>query len=273
MPGFQLLPTTILRILTTLILSVSWPASWAEQATPCSEASTRCTFAVFPHTNIRQLEETYTAIAEDFSILLDINVRFLTASSMQRFADHVEALDYDIALIGPGQYVTSAAPAGYIPIAKVAKPLTYELVVNNKSPIKSIADIKGKRLGTMAQYTGTYFGTTILLQEADLNPGDYTDRPFRSQGSCAQALAAGIVDVCSFASPIFSLIKLQLPNKFRSIAISKENPGSVYITHPEMSPETRRILQEHLLESSGIIVAEDQDFDPYRQLEHIKATH
>lgn len=233
----------------------------------CSEESKRCSFAVFPHSNFQQLLITYKSVLEDLSLVLDSRVKLVSSRGMSDFSYKLDMKSYDIALIGPGQYISHGRPAGYIPIVSRNGVLKMQLFVKEDSDIYSYEQLKGKVMGLMNPNTTTWYTTNILLQENEIQKKDIKFVGFDSQQACAHAIAINRVDACVFAVSNFDIIKEQnIATKFRAIgnALSIQNP--VYAVHPDMPVDLIDDLRSYLLSREGYVEVKDKDFEEFRHL-------
>lgn len=211
------------------------------------------------------MEQRYAPTTDDLSLVLDTQVRFVTSSSMQRFAENLRGKQYDIALVAPGMFIHTAYPLNYQLLAQVAKPLTFELVVRKNSDIHSINDIKDHLIGTMQPQTATSYGIQLLTENNGLDINQLKTKSFGSQSACTQALLSRLVDACSFASGIFEVTRAQYPNKFRSLATSPPFPGSIYVAHPKMPTESVELLREYFVAQAKLIEADINDYAIYQK--------
>ncbi|RMG38521.1 MAG: hypothetical protein D6720_01215 [Gammaproteobacteria bacterium] len=226
-----------------------------------------CLFGVFPHTGTRQLLDTYATLAEELSLVLDSRVRLASSSSMGRFQDELAAGRWDIALVGPGQFIYYAEPAGYIPLATTERLITYRIVTLQRTHIRTLAQLRGHRLGLMWPHTGTWLVTKALLHDAQIDPRDALQtRTFASQRACIHALLIGLVDACGLATPIFKILEKERPAPYLTLSESTPHAGAVYLAHPEVDPERRQALAEYLQERPGLRPAKPEYWEHYREL-------
>ncbi len=241
---------------------------WAQfvQAGRC-DPGTECLFAVFPHAGAQQLQDTYASIAEDLSLALDTRVRLVSSSSMGRYQNQLLAGRWDIALTGPGQYIYFAQPAGYLPLATTERLITYRIVTLQRTHIRTLEQLRQRRLGTMWPHTGTRSMTMALLEQARIDPRrDLHTRAFASQRACIHALLIGLVDACGLATPIFRLLEQEKPGNYLTLAESSPHAGGVYLAHPELSPDKRQALTDYLLGRPGMRRARPGYWDHYRKI-------
>jgi NitT/TauT family transport system substrate-binding protein len=106
--------------------------------------------------------------------------------------------------------------------------------VLDASPIRTLADFRGKTLGvrTVGQPTEVYTGQ--LLAGAGLHKGDYTFAPIGSGVQAIDALAGGKVDGAAFPYPELKTYELVGHLKFRYFfdPVLKDIPDDAFIASP-----------------------------------------
>lgn len=253
-----------LGLITLTVLWIFSPLILAER---CMEGGNNCTLGVFPHTSIRQLETTYASLTQDLTLQLDVPVRVITSSSMGIYEDNLNQGVYDIALAGPQQYVSFAAPAGYLPIARRNNYFRFMIAVLNDSNIREISDLAGKTLGLVTPSIKRHVFAAKMLYDADRNLSDkVVHKHFSNQRACVHALESKLVDSCGVISTIFHIITDQSKNNFRILGESIDVPNAVYVVHPDVTPEQRELLTEYLTDRPNYVAAKDSDYDGVRQL-------
>jgi NitT/TauT family transport system substrate-binding protein len=70
----------------------------------------------------------------------------------------------------------------------------YSISVPANSPIKSVADLKGKRIGMQSLSTGIYYNAEVLLSQAGLSPNDVSFVALGSSAAVLHALQQGQID-------------------------------------------------------------------------------
>jgi NitT/TauT family transport system substrate-binding protein len=91
--------------------------------------------------------------------------------------------------------------------------------VKPDSPIKSIADFKGKKIGYTNPKSTSLALTLMLLQKAGLKPDDATSVKTGGFGEGIAALDAGLIDVAAMPEPLWSKFK----TKYRAVATATES--------------------------------------------------
>jgi NitT/TauT family transport system substrate-binding protein len=129
---------------------------------------------------------------------------------------------YDVAgiFLGGSPLINSAILAGEFPIGytgggaiissrlggsdliAIASPLQVLTIDGWASPeIKSIADLRGKRVGVTRFGASTYFAALSMLESAGVKPGEVTFIQNGGVGESFAALTGGRVDVCMIGYP------------------------------------------------------------------------
>lgn len=113
---------------------------------------------------------------------------------------------------------------------------TMEYAVLADSPVKSLADLKGKTIGVGALTWGTLPGSRAALRVAGLKPGDNVNFvAVGNLGSGFQALRAHRVDALNYNSSWHDLLELS-GTPIRRIAypdVFQETPGNGFIAHED----------------------------------------
>ncbi|HHI76930.1 MAG TPA: hypothetical protein ENJ94_07135 [Gammaproteobacteria bacterium] len=235
----------------------------ARRCTPAAD----CLLAVFPHTGIDQLQVTYAGLAEDLSLVLDSPVRLVSSSTMERFRQQIAQRRWDLTLVGPGQFVRVAEPAGYLPLATTERLITFRITTLERTHIRRLPQLRGHRLGVMGPGTGSWLIAMELLQAAGLDPHrDVRVQIYASERACVHALLARLVDACSLASPVFAVLREQCPADYFLLAESPPRAGAVYVVHPDVPAQRRRLIRDYLLDRAGMRAVAPADWEPYRAL-------
>ena len=85
---------------------------------------------------------------------------------------------------------------------------TMEFAVPATSPIRTLVDLKGKKIGVGALTWGTIPSTRAVLKEASLAKGDYAIVPVGVLGSGFHALNTGQIDVLNYNSSWHDMLEL-----------------------------------------------------------------
>ncbi|BAN70210.1 phosphonate transport system substrate-binding protein [endosymbiont of unidentified scaly snail isolate Monju] len=235
-------------------------------AARCTETHP-CLFGVFPHTGTAQLRDTYSVVAEDLSLTLDTPVHLASGPVGGGFRKMLDQGEWDIALVGPGNFILHAQPAGYLPIASTGRQIIYQLTTLAERQIRTPKQLRGHRLGTMLPDSSTWLVTMDLLEQYHLAPArDVEIVHFSSQRGCLHALVIGRVEACVLARPIFRILQQQYQARFLILAETPEYAGPLYVVHPNLSESLRQRIADYLQSRPGTGPVNLSALDPYREI-------
>jgi uncharacterized protein len=135
-------------------------------------------------------------------------------------------------------------------------PHVYHIVTLDKYPIRSLPDLKGKKVSVGAPGSGTEYKTNLILPLLGLEYADF--RTYRlSFAENATQLKDGIIDVgiWDVAPPTSSVIDLSTTHGIRFIPFTEEQVAKVAATYPfygriTLKPNTYRNQPEEILSIS-----------------------
>ena len=242
----------------------------------CRDPDGTCILGAFPHTTPRQIEDTYSTIAEELSLVLDREVILRTASDVDHFLRHLEKQEYDIVLAGLGHYLMVAEPVGYAPLARRSNPLHYLIITRGDAPFRNTRDLRGHRFGFMPPANGTTISSHLLLRKAGLDyRKDLQDVRYASQQACIHSLMSGLVDACGLAEPIVQVFQEQLGTHFKILTRTRDPPNVAHLASPNLSHEQRDALRDYFSSREGFQAANARDYEHVRSMlrEHLAAYH
>lgn len=231
----------------------------------CTETEGLCILGIFPHTSTRQIESTYSSIAEELSLVLDRDVQLVTTHTIPRFLEKLRQHRYDIAISGLGHFLTVAEPAGYIPLARRENPLHFLIITLPDRNIAYLEDIRGRRLGMMPAENATTVATLLLLREHGIEPLRDTEViNYASQQACIHGLITDIVDVCGLAEPVVSVFERQMNIHFEVIRKTEPFDNISYIASPRLTPQQLEDLRAYFGQREGFVPAAPEDYARFR---------
>ncbi len=237
-------------------------------------------FGVFPHLSMGQLEKIYAPIAEDFERALGRKVVFRSKSNFEQFAAELQHRTYDVALVQPFDYVVAHDRHGYLPLARRGETLAAQFMVRPDSPLKSIQDLRGKKIGVPPDTAAISHLVKLALVRAGVHPGrDVSVRHFRTHDSCLQQLVIGGIDSCGSAPYPVRFFKSKWKVDLRVLSETFVIPHALFVVHERVPANERQILLKTILswpESergrallehgslTSFVVATDREYDIVR---------
>lgn len=203
---------------------------------------------VFPHFAAGQLETMFGPIAIDFSKALGRPVSLKTKPSFEAFMGELDKQVYDIAFVQPFDYVWAHDKHGYIPLARRGESLVGLIVVKTGSPLHSLRELKGKKVGLPPEVAAVSHLTKMTLLQAKLNPEtDTALQYYKAHDSCLQQLMIGEVDACSTAAYPLRYFEKKRNIKFRVLAETQSISHALFIVHPRLSENERNVVRKTIL--------------------------
>lgn len=216
-----------------------------------------------------------TMIKQGFDKKHGIAVQYVTYPTLDGLFTAIRGKDVDIGFGGWtafAQFRSKGAPITMI--FPVGRGISLDVVVPANSPIKSLADLKGKRIGSYAGAAGT---ATVLLRVITskyfgYDPGKTNHLQYAGAALLPELLAKGDLDAVLLFDPI--AVRAIASGKFKSIAnlptIYKEKVGEDflwigYATNDDVmakNPEALKAFNKAWLEAVAYVKAHPEVFEP-----------
>jgi len=142
----------------------------------------------------------------------------------------------------------------------VTRLYNWQIIVPEGSPIKTLKDLKGKKIGVVSLSTGNVPVTRSMLREAGLNPGTDVELVSVGQGPAAvNAFKSGQIDALNQFDVVHSQIeasgipirRLELPEKYRVLS------GNSFAAHVDTIRDKPDLLKRFgRAYTKGLIVCE-----------------
>ena len=230
-----------------LLILIGYQGAVAEPNKTILAEKKEYTMGVFPHLPPRQLEKVFAPMAKDLGAAINRNIVLRTNTTYKKFASNLDNEKFDIAFIQPFDYIRVADKLGYLPLATRKEKLTSILVVKADSPLKSIKDIKGKRISFPPPIAAVSRLMKVHLQNNGLKPGrDVAVSHHRSHVSCMQHILIGETDACGTAAPALRFFQHKMKVKLKVIAETKPIPHTLFAIHPRIPEYEREIIRERM---------------------------
>ncbi|MGI9449338.1 MAG: phosphate/phosphite/phosphonate ABC transporter substrate-binding protein [Geminicoccaceae bacterium] len=208
---------------------------------------------VFPYLPALTIDRLYGPVAEAFSFELDRLVKLRTKTTFESFETAMADQSYDIIFVHPFFLVEAMDRHGYMPLARLAKPLTAILTVRDDSPATSLHDLVGGTIGLPPKLAAVSDLIRAALIDAKLRPGlDVGIRHFRNKASCLQAVLTGAVNTCGLPAFVLSQVVDFGEHALRTVFKTPPVSHFAFAVHQRVPEEERQKLQDLLLSWSDI---------------------
>ena len=235
-------------------------------------------FGVFPYMPPLELESLFAPIAADFTRVLGREVQFVSKTSYETFSKKLlDEQAYDIVFVQPFDYVNAADRSGYLPLAARPEKLYALIVTLENSPIRSVADLKGKRISLPPRDAAISRLIRAYLRKHGLVSGKNVEYVYlRSHSSCLQHVLSGLIDACGTTPSAMHHLKSLSRESFRGIAETDAIPPALFAVHSRVPEMDRKLLFSaisawpkssagHDIQLSGFAAISDSDYDVVRK--------
>lgn len=245
-------------------------------------------FGIFPYKTPKTIIEMYGPIATHLEKKLGKQIKIYSALDANSFLEKAREGEYDLLLLPLLQYY-KLRPSGYKVIAQGTPPFYGGAIVRMDSEIKTIEQLKGKKVAAIGDfaYAGYYF-LLPQLEARGINPQKEVQFQFLGKvdtiiyGVINKKYDAGLLRLDALDLHDFTKIREQV----RVITCSPEIPQFPFVVKNSMDNSTITAIQEILsslapdrpeeleilksMQVKKIVVATDADYDQF--LEQIKDT-
>lgn len=245
---------------------------------------------VFPYLPPAQLETAFAPVAEQFSAVLGVPVKFRSRPDFTTFRSNVTQQVYDIVYIQPFGYIRAAAPAGYIPLARFVSLndtgdtglLKAIVVVAEESDIDDIHDLRGAVIAMPDREAAVSLLGLSFLRQVGLFDGDTVRILYQlNHGSCMQQVIIRKASACVTAYPAKAQFEYKTGRRLKVIAKTRRIPSTLFAVHnrvpaplrerlrAEITSWTRLNQGKHILDSLHMrryLETSDSDYDPVRRI-------
>lgn len=236
---------------------------------------------VFPYLPALTIDRLYGPLAEEFSLRLERLVKLRTKSTFENFAEAIEEQSYDIMFVHPFFFVDAVDHHGYVPLARLDRPLKAVLVAAEDGDMKTLDDLVGGTIGLPPKLAAVSKLIKSALMEKGLRPGlDVGIRHFRNKASCLQAASSGAVGACGVPAFILEEIEAFASQSVRIIFEAPPVSHFAFAVHGRVPTEEREQLRDLVLSlgegdvegfcpDKRFVLIEDEDYASVRA----KTTH
>lgn len=199
-------------------------------------------FGLLPRLTEKEMVEGFTPLAKYLEKELGLKVTLVIPKDFDTWTKDAKAGVYDIAYTNPFQYViVKKAVKDAVPIViasepEIGKELFGTIIVKKDSPVKSIADLKGKTVAaTDPGSAGAYLVQMLMLQKAGLKKDDVKLIFEKKRDPVADAILAGKAEAGFVRDDDVEKLKAGA-DKFRKLAKSDPIPNWVIFSAKKMDP-------------------------------------
>ena len=213
-----------------------------------ADNGTAYSLGVFPHLPPRDLEKVFAPLAGDLGKAVNKKVMLGSSATFDKFAANLDEEEYDIAFVQPFDYVRAADEHGYLPLATRKEKLSAIIVTGENSPVKSVADLRGKKLALPPSSSAVSRLLRAYLRNHGIDPDrDIELIHYRTHFSCMQQVIIGEVMACGTAPPTRHYFESKYNVTLPIIAETRGIPHALWIIHKRVPLKDREIILQRIL--------------------------
>lgn len=245
-------PRALFVVLLSFILTTLAPAAGASDRTALR-------VAVVPYLTTSVLLKLFEPIRTHLESELKRPVELYTAPDIRTHVRRIQKPDFDAVITAAHMGRLAQLDAGYLPVAGFESPLKGIIAVHKNSPIKDIADLKGKTLSVNDRLLLVSIVTLQDLRNRGLRFEDIRFVSSVTQNSSLLSVAHGDVDAAITA--IFTLNQIPETQRqdIRTIYTTERLPNVMFLANPRL-PATERDAMRRALTGFGRTPAGEQFF-------------
>ena len=271
MRSFRFIDTLSLSL--WLLVAITTPV-FADNADPAQKQG--YDLGAFPYLSSYQMIEAYGPVAKQLGRAIGKPVRLRSAGNFEKFSRNLRDEIYDIAVIQPFDYLDATQKFHYHPIVRVDEPLITTFVVRADSQLKSLLDLKGKKLAFPPKPSANARMARTALAEIGLVPGrDVTIVYHNSHDSCMHDVLIGRAVACPSGGAAIRLFEDKRHVQLKILATTPAIPHVSIVAHDRVPVADRIFLQRwfdaldqnkkgkallHALHFPGFVAASDSDY-------------
>jgi ABC-type phosphate/phosphonate transport system substrate-binding protein len=225
------------RLLLVLVPAIAACATAFAQAQPATPTS--FVFAINEggsgNADAADILFRYQEFGEVAEKALRTKVSIVNARGRDRLKENLKAHAYALLLARPNDVPAEAVrDFGYQPVVSAKEPYQTLFIVVKNSPIKTIADVKGRTILTPDQYSNMWRAANAMLRDNKIDMGKESVRSMRDQAAIGWSLENGFFDV-GVVNSASGVGRSWEKNGGRVIARSRDQINMPLIASPKVS--------------------------------------
>ena len=214
-----------------------------------ASAADQLIFGVYPYLSSSQTVEQFAPLGDHLAQALGRLVSLRSAPDFEKFVDRSSKAEYDIIFTAPHMGRLAEKRDGYHPVAQTGYSIVVVVLTRKDSPIKKLADLKGRTLATGAKLSMSYQIVDRELEKHDLTIG--RDVRFVNTASFSNVLESLMRDEADAGATGTLLWDKAPPEKQKAlheIWRSQAVPGFLVMAHPRIGAAALKRLEQALFD-------------------------
>jgi phosphonate transport system substrate-binding protein len=197
---------------------------------------------IMPFNSALALLKTHQPLREHLQTVLGRPVEVFTSADYFTFINEVLDQRFDLLIAGP-HFGVMSVDKGYLPLFRYRATLQPIFVVRADSGIKTVADLRGKRIGLSSRLSISSIGGVRWLQDQGLQMGrDYSIFERSTHGAAVAGVAVGDLDAAMTTHTPLKQIPEDVRAKVTLLPTDVQVPHLMTLAHRRLgSAEIARI--------------------------------
>ncbi len=174
-------------------------------------------------------------------------VQLFTAPDVRTFARRTLKPDFDIVITAPHQARLAQLEGGYLPAVRFTGPLHAAVVVPVNSPIRTLEELKGRKIAMTDRSILVNIALLKLLADQGIGERDLQLFAVNSQNTGILSVARNESDAAVIAHFALDQSPPEQRQSVRSIFQSDPLPNVTILLSPRLDEQTRKRIQQSLL--------------------------
>ena len=203
---------------------------------------------IVPNVSTRTLFAAYQPLRLYMEQTLGRPVILLTAPDFKLFYERTRKGEYDLVITPPHLARLAELDSGYVPLTTYQNDLGAFLLVAENSPIKTVADLRGKKIGVPDRLALAGMAGLRWLEQKGLRAGnDFTLRVTAPHNTAVLSVMRGDIDAAIVGSGPYQLMPAKLHSGVRLLANLGTVINATFIANAKLSKEERAQIKATLL--------------------------
>ena len=221
-------------------------------------AQEKIRFAVTDIDGLESLQREFGPFRETFEKVSGLKVDFFPVSGRTAAVEAMNAGQVDFVLTGPAEYVVFNGRLKAQPVVVWERPnYRSSIVVLEESPIKSLADLKGKKVsfGEIGS-TSQHLAPATILADGGLTYGKDYEPVFLKLNVAAEAMLRGDIGAIGMNQTHLERVRKAFPDrKFRTLGDGASLPNDLIVVSAKVKPEVVATFRDAFLKHGDTILA------------------
>lgn len=230
-------------IITVLMLCIPCCSTAAELKT--------LRLGIMPFNSALALIKTHQPLRQHLEATLGCKVEIFTSADYFTFINELLNNQYDLAIAGP-HFGSMASEQNWVPLVRYQADLQPILVIANQSPIRTVSDLRHKRIGLSSRLSMSSIGGVKWLNDHGLKLGaDYLVSERATHGAAIAAVAVGELDAALTTHTPLKQMPEDIRAKVHTLPLDIHTPHLMTLANKQLGTSMISKLRQALLSFPG----------------------